>query len=233
MSFQNSILDLDDRTYLKNYERPVYSISDVYLSLDLNEEKTVVFCKMAFQRLSDDNTESPRADKIILNGEMLKLISLKMNGREMSRNEYKTTDQTLEIECDHGDFTLETVVEINPKQNKSCAGLYLSEGVFTTHCEAENFRKITYFMDRPDVMSMYTVEIRADKKNSQCFYRMVNCNSQRIFRMGDIVQFGKIPSRSPAIYLPLSQEIWVFLKIILKQLREKIFDLKYMRHMKA
>ncbi len=143
------------RIYLKDYQAPAFSINQVQLHFNLSESQTRVKAKIEFKKL----TEAP----LVLNGENLKLISVRLNEKILSTNEYSVSDKSLTLHQVPSEFWLETEVEINPEANKSCEGLYLSAGIFATQCEAESFRKITYFLDRPDVMTTYTVEIEADK----------------------------------------------------------------------
>jgi aminopeptidase N len=145
------------RQYLKNYIAPSFSIQNVNLHFNLHETATIVTSKIQFKKLNSDSD-------LILNGENLKLISIQLNEKILTAVDYKTADEHLTIFNVPQEFQLKISVEINPTENKSCEGLYLSSGIFCTQCEAESFRKITYFLDRPDVMTKYTVEIEADQK---------------------------------------------------------------------
>ena len=144
------------RIYLKDYQAPAFGISQVHLHFNLSETKTIVTSKIIFNKIKNES--------LILNGENLKLISVKLNEKTLAATDYTLTEQHLTLPTTPQEFSLETVVEINPEANKSCVGLYLSKGIFATQCEAEGFRNITYFLDRPDVMTSYTVEVEADLK---------------------------------------------------------------------
>jgi aminopeptidase N len=144
------------RIYLKDYQSPAFSISSALLHFNLNETKTVVTAKLVFKKIKNE--------ALVLDGENLKLLSIKLNEKPLSPSDYILSDENLTITTPPADFTLETQVEVNPEANKSCVGLYLSSGIFATQCEAEGFRNITYFLDRPDVMTSYTVELEADAK---------------------------------------------------------------------
>lgn len=144
------------RQYLKDYARPDYTINECHLYFNLHETATVVKSKI----LMTKQNETP----LVLNGENLVLKKIKMNDVELSSNEFEVSKTHLTVFKTPTQFTLNIEVEINPEANKSCEGLYLSQGIFCTQCEAESFRKITYFLDRPDVMTSYTVEIEADEK---------------------------------------------------------------------
>ncbi len=143
------------KIYLKDYQSPAYAIDSVGLHFNLHESKTVVTAVLKFKKIKNE--------PLVLNGVNLKLISIEIDSKSFS--DYKLSADSLIIENKSlpETFELKTQVEINPEGNKSCEGLYLSSGIFCTQCEAESFRKITYMLDRPDVMTTYTVEIEADK----------------------------------------------------------------------
>ena len=144
------------KIYLKDYSAPAYAINNINLYFNLFENKTVVSSVLNLEKIKDED--------LVLDGENIKLISIQLNSKNFT--DYKLSDKNLTILSKNIPQTaeLKIVVEINPEQNKSCEGLYLSNGIFCTQCEAESFRKITYMIDRPDVMTSYTVEIEADKK---------------------------------------------------------------------
>ena len=100
---------------------------------------------------------------LILDGEGLQLIAISLDGRALSEADYEVDDRTLRISGFPADGVLEVVTEIAPRANTKLEGLYVSGDVLCTHCEAEGFRRITYFPDRPDVMARYTVRLTADK----------------------------------------------------------------------
>ena len=100
-----------------------------------------------------------------LDGENLSLITLAVDGKPLTDNEYGKTDTSLTVPGDtlpQDAFTWEAEVEINPEANTALEGLYMSNGMFCTQCEAEGFRKITYYPDRPDVMAPFEVRINSD-----------------------------------------------------------------------
>lgn len=145
-----------NRIYLRDYKAPSYQIQNIELHFNLHESKTLVTAKQVIEKTED----AP----LVLNGENITLLAIKIDGHNLSSgSDYTANAETLTINNTPKKFTLETLVEINPEANKSCEGLYLSKGIFATQCEAEGFRKITYFLDRPDVMTSYTVTIEADK----------------------------------------------------------------------
>lgn len=143
--------------FRKNYKAPEYSIKEIDLNFQLYETKTRVTAKSHIQR---NNKEKPCP--LILNGEELKLISIKINGRTLSSSEYNLDNTSLTVLTPPAAFELETVTEIYPQKNKALEGLYQSGSLFCTQCEAEGFRKITYYLDRPDVLAVFTTRIEAD-----------------------------------------------------------------------
>lgn len=145
---------------LKDYRQPDFWISDVFLDFNLHEVKTIVKSVLSLKR--NESLKAPNAP-LVLVGEKLKLLSVKLDGRLLSAGDYEATEASLTIPKLGNDVKLEIEVEIDPKNNLSCEGLYQTAGTFCTQCEAESFRRITYFLDRPDVMATYTVRIEADK----------------------------------------------------------------------
>ena len=144
------------RIFLSDYKAPDFQVKEISLHFNLFETKTIVTAVQEIKKIND----AP----LVLNGEALTLLSIKIDGNELSKDKYSADEETLSIPDPPKSFSLETVVEINPEANKSCEGLYLSKGIFATQCEAEGFRHITYFLDRPDVMTSYTVTIEADQQ---------------------------------------------------------------------
>lgn len=170
------------RIYLKDYSPPDFQIHQVDLYFNLDETATQVRCTQKISQL--------RAAPLVLNGENLTLLSVKLNGRTLTDTEYSVDNHSLSLSDPPTDFTLETLVQINPQENKSCSGLYLSKGIFATQCEAEGFRNITYFLDRPDVMTTYTVTVEADQK----LYPVLLSN-------GDLVEKSTVsPTRHRALW---------------------------------
>ncbi len=147
--------------YLKDYTPPDYLVDTVDLVFELDEENTRVTSKLAIRR----NPASPGGPKPLeLNGEQLALESAKLDGRTLQGSQYRLTDETLLLPTVPGrPFLLELVTRLNPKANTALEGLYLSSGMFCTQCEAQGFRKITYFPDRPDIMSRYTTTLITDR----------------------------------------------------------------------
>ncbi len=147
--------------YLKDYKPPAFLIDDVGLEFNLDEDSTLVHSTLVLRR----NPEHGEAvDTLILNGEQLELIYVGLDGKALNRSQYRVDAETLSIPRVPHRFVIEIVTRVRPQENTSLEGLYKSSGNFCTQCEAEGFRKITYFLDRPDVMATYTTTIVADKE---------------------------------------------------------------------
>ena len=147
--------------YRKDYEPSSHCIDDVFLDFDLHPTKTTVLSKMSVRK----NPSAKESTLLKLDGQDLSLLEIKIDETVLSPTKYSLTETGLEIECDQQFFKLSIKTEIDPQNNTSLSGLYLSSGNFCTQCEAQGFRKITYFLDRPDDLAKYTVTLRADKKD--------------------------------------------------------------------
>ena len=149
--------------YLKDYTVPDFLISHVDLNFNLTEDSTRVISRLTLTR----NPASQTGDApLVLLGENLKLIRVIIHDdKELSESDYQLTPDSLIIHSvpQHREFILTIENTINPKANTALEGLYLSNGMLCTQCEAEGFRKITYFLDRPDVMSQFTTTLVGDK----------------------------------------------------------------------
>ncbi|KAL3833474.1 hypothetical protein ACJIZ3_008210 [Penstemon smallii] len=159
MQFFKSTMDTPKEIFLKDYKQPDYFFDNVYLKFTLGEEKTIVSSKIVVSpRL--EGSSSP----LVLDGADLKVISLHVNGKELKNDDFRVDSRHLTLTSPPSEkFTLEIVTEIYPQANTSMEGLYKSSGNFCTQCEAEGFRKITFYQDRPDIMAKYTCRIEADK----------------------------------------------------------------------
>ncbi|GHG77141.1 aminopeptidase N [Alishewanella longhuensis] len=151
---------------LADYQPPSFLVSKTDLSFELDPTATRVSATLTFQRNG--------AGIMILDGQQLKLISLRLNGQMLTDKDYRLTEDSLEIVKPGNSGVLEIVTELNPDQNSALEGLYLAEGVYCTQCEAEGFRRITYYPDRPDVLAVFTTTIIAD--SSQLPFLLSNGN---------------------------------------------------------
>ena len=140
--------------YLKDYQTPAYRILETDLHFDIAEPQTVVKSRLTVE-------QQRVGEPLVLDGSA-KLLSVKING---AAADYVLEGETLTIaDVPSERFTVEVETEILPAENKSLMGLYASGGNLFTQCEPEGFRKITFYIDRPDVMSKFTTTIVADKK---------------------------------------------------------------------
>lgn len=140
--------------YRKDYQSPSHTISEIDLTFDLYDSASIITAVSSIKQEKDSST-------LVLDGEGLKLVSVLVDGQEWSQYEQSETQLTLnELPKE---FTLTVVTEVNPEGNTALEGLYKSGGAFCTQCEAEGFRRITYYMDRPDVLAKFTTTVIADK----------------------------------------------------------------------
>jgi len=144
---------------LKDYRPSDYRISEIALNFALDPQTTRVTATMKVSRAAQ------AACPLALNGEHLKLISVAIDGKTLPVADYDVSDETLTLKSVPAEFTLEIVTEISPANNTALMGLYTASGIFCTQCEAEGFRRITYYLDRPDVLAVYTTRIEASKKD--------------------------------------------------------------------
>ena len=143
--------------YRKDYKAPDFLIDAVELAFDIFDGRTRVASKLDIQR--NGSNQAP----LVLDGESLEIVSLAINGRALSTDEYRYANGKLTIENVPDQVCFEAEVDIVPEKNTSLEGLYRSRTMYCTQCEAEGYRKITFGLDRPDVLSTYTVSLTADK----------------------------------------------------------------------
>jgi aminopeptidase N len=145
---------------LKDYQPTPYTIDSVALDFQLDAEATRVTARLA---LRPNPASTAAAAPLVLDGEMLTLESLTLDGAALGPEDYSVSAAALTLaRPPQRPFTLEIVTTINPTANTALSGLYMSNGMFCTQCEAEGFRRITYFYDRPDCMARFSVRMRAD-----------------------------------------------------------------------
>jgi aminopeptidase N len=144
--------------HLKDYRAPDYRVSEIALDFALDPHATSVAARMRVSRTG------PAGAPLVLNGEALTLVSVAIDGHRLRADQYTVDAELLTIPEVPEKFILDVVTEIAPAENTLLSGLYTSKGLFCTQCEAEGFRRITYFLDRPDVLAIYTTRIEADKK---------------------------------------------------------------------
>ncbi len=143
-----------------DYLPPDFLIDTVDLRFDLDPEATIVRSRLAMRR----NPAGRPGVPLRLDSDQLTLLSIALDGVALKRDQYVLHgDGTLELAAVPDGFTLEIETYISPQANTKLSGLYTSGGAFFTQCEAEGFRRITYFLDRPDVMAIFTTTLRADR----------------------------------------------------------------------
>ena len=163
---------------LKDYAPPAYLIDTVSLEVELDPAATRVISKLKM-RANPASGGGP----LVLDGEKLTLHEVRLNGETLSPNAYQLDGRHLTIpELPAGEFTLETVTTCGPEANTALTGLYLSSGIYCTQCEAQGFRRITYYLDRPDAMAVFTTRIVGDKEAAPV-----------LLSNGNLVKTGKLP----------------------------------------
>lgn len=147
--------------FLADYRPADFTIKTVNLTISLDDTCSQVVSELTIERQGDSQKT------LQLNGEHLSLVSLVLDNQALSKEHYQLSDTLLTISAsslpDHNDFTLTITTEVNPQENTSLEGLFKSGDAFCTQCEAEGFRRITYYLDRPDVMATFTTKVIANK----------------------------------------------------------------------
>jgi aminopeptidase N len=147
---------------LLEYRRPAWSVEAVELDVDLGIDTTEITSRLTLRR------DAAQALPLRLDGEGLELLAISLDGRPLEGGDYRYEQSVLEVPSAHDGSVLETRVRVQPAANTALEGLYLSgpreTGFLLTQCEAEGFRHITFFPDRPDVLARYTVTLRADRE---------------------------------------------------------------------
>jgi aminopeptidase N len=171
--------DIGQPIRLSDYRAPDWLVDTVHLDFSLHPTETRVRARLALR----PNPQAP-ATPVVLDGDGLSLISLKIDGEAVPANAFSATSDRLTIpQPPNGPFTLEIETNVDPSANTQLSGLYRSSGTYCTQCEAEGFRRITYFPDRPDVMAVYTTCIEADKRETPA-----------LLANGNLVESGELDS---------------------------------------
>ncbi|SDN20051.1 aminopeptidase N [Vreelandella arcis] len=146
--------------YLSDYQPPAYRVTHTELTFDLDPAATRVKARLQIERQASVDATTP----LQLDGEQLTLHALLIDGAPLANSDYQVTEQGLRIDQVPASFTLESDVELSPQDNTALEGLYQSNGMYCTQCEAEGFRRITFYPDRPDVMSTFKVTVIGDRQ---------------------------------------------------------------------
>ena len=170
---------------LKDYAPPNYLVDTVELDFALDPKATRVKSKLRLR-------PNPKADAaglpLVLDGEGLVLQSLALDGKPLGLDDYRLDEKSLTIlSVPDRPFTVETVTLCDPEANTALSGLYRSRGTYCTQCEPEGFRRITFFLDRPDVLAIYTVRVEADAETAPV-----------LLSNGNPVSAGKVPGTGQA-----------------------------------
>ena len=164
---------------LENYRPPDWLVETVELDVSLDATRTRVRATLALR----PNPQADAAAPLMLDGDGLELVSLKLDGKALPADAFTATPDSLTIpQPPQRDFVLEIETVTDPSANTQLMGLYRSSATYCTQCEAEGFRRITYFLDRPDVMAIYTTRIEADKDEAPV-----------LLANGNLVDAGEVP----------------------------------------
>jgi aminopeptidase N len=166
--------------YLKDYQAPDYLIEQVKLHITLHATKTLVHSQLQICRNQQIATHQR---PLILHGEELECLKVIIDGKTLNEAQYQVQTDSLILDQVPQKFSLEILTRIAPQQNHALSGLYRSAGLFCTQCEAQGFRRITYYLDRPDVMAEFTTTLVADK--SECPVLLSNGN---LVAQGDLAE---------------------------------------------
>ncbi|MBN1956651.1 MAG: aminopeptidase N [Desulfuromonadales bacterium] len=171
--------DTPETIYLKDYTTPAYLVDQVDLLFQLEDNTTCVTSRLNM-RLNPDRRGT--VEPLVLDGEELILTDIKLDGRTLSPEDYLVDRDCLRLEKVPQEFELIIQTQIDPANNTALEGLYLSAGNYCTQCEAEGFRRITYYPDRPDVLAKFRVRIEAHRK-----YPVLLSN-------GNLIEQGDLPN---------------------------------------
>jgi len=143
--------------FLADYSPANFTIETVNLTIELDDTKTQVVNELTINR------QGEHQGNLVLDGDQLTLLSVSIDHELLPTDQYQQLEKSLIITTNKNNFTLTIVTEINPVDNTSLEGLFKSGGAFCSQCEAEGFRRISYYLDRPDVMAIFTTKVIADK----------------------------------------------------------------------
>ncbi len=182
-------------TLLSDYTPPNFQINSVYLVFDLDPATTRVKSRLELTRLAPGALE--------LDGDDIVLKSIQIDGKDLKRSDYRLTQTHLILENLPDRCVLEIVTECAPEKNSTLMGLYVSGGRFCTQCEAEGFRRMTFYPDRPDVMSVFKVRIEADKTQYPYLLANGNCIEEGDLDGGKHYAIWEDPFKKPAYLFAL------------------------------
>ena len=187
-------------TYRKDYHVPDFWIDQVQLHFRLHDDHTLVDATIMFHRNLETGSA---ANPLVLAGRELETLAVELNGVPLAATQYEITAEQLTLLEVPEVFTLKTQVRIHPEQNTSLEGLYQSNGMFCTQCEAESFRRITWSLDRPDVMACYTVTLEAEQAKFPVLLSNGNCVDSGVSENGRHWGTWEDPFRKPCYLFAL------------------------------
>jgi aminopeptidase N len=158
--------------YLKDYQPPAFGVESIHLDINIHSTETIVTTTLEMHRLN--------AGELVLLGRDLELMSIQLDGMDLEPSRYKLNSESLTVLNAPDRCTIKTEVRIHPETNTQLEGLYQSGGMYCTQNEPEGFRKITFFPDRPDVLSVFTTRLEADNQ-----YPTLLAN-------GNLIESGKV-----------------------------------------
>ena len=152
----NPVVEADQTIYLKDYQKPAFLVDSIKLDIQVYADHTIVNAILEMQRQTEGD--------LVLLGRDLELKSIHLNSQQLTENDYQLDAEQLVIQNAPDRARIETQVVIHPESNTMLEGLYQAGDLFVTQNEPEGFRKITFYPDRPDVLSVFTTRVEADKK---------------------------------------------------------------------
>ncbi len=185
--------------HLTDYQQPGYWINTTELTFELQDDATLVTSVLALEANSAVDSQG----ELTLHGQELELVAVELDGQALDANRYSTSDESLTISGLADQHTLSIVTRIQPDKNTALEGLYRSGGMYCTQCEAEGFRRITYYLDRPDVMSVFTTHIIADGSRYPVMLSNGNCVADETLADGRRKVTWSDPHRKPAYLFAL------------------------------
>lgn len=166
-------------TFLADYQVPYYLVDRIALHFELAADETKVRSVLSMRKNPEGKDGS-----CILDGDGLELHSISLDGRQLQGNEYQRTEKALLLSSVPDEFELEIITTIHPDQNTALEGLYHAGNLLCTQCEAQGFRRITYYPDRPDIMAIFTVSIVANREQWPIMLANGNLEEQGQFKDG-------------------------------------------------
>lgn len=189
-----------EKKYLKDYRAPSYFIDTIDLQFELFDDHATV---KSIMKINRNREVADKTTPVLLDGKALELESVVLDHQTLPLNDYQVKGEILEISNVPDAFTLEISTKIMPQTNTSLEGLYVADDIFLTQCEAEGFRRITYFPDRPDVMSTYKVKIVADRKKCPVLLSNGNLVEEGTLENGRHFAVWEDPFRKPCYLFAL------------------------------